>query len=154
MKRFIFAPILMLILLISAPEAIAAQPKSKAKARSGAVKRSSSKSSSTLTWIGDIPAPKYMLKAWENKALNNSFNNLLKALEARGYYESGYDYCKSGVACIRFTGGRLECDVILTIPNPTLRSQYYQAAKKAFRSSQYYSVIIDGDEIMLTRYYN
>lgn len=60
MKRFILAPILMLLLLIAAPDAARAGPKGKSKARSGAVKRSI-QSSSSLTWIGDISAPKYML---------------------------------------------------------------------------------------------
>lgn len=148
MKRLILTSAMMFLLLIAVPDAGAARPQRKGKARTGAVKRNS-RSTPALTWVGDIPSPKYMSYVWERNATTNDFKVLEQALKARGYYYTDEGYCKSGVACIRFGGGRFESDVFVAIPDATLRAQYYQAAKNAFGSNNEYMIEIEDDEVWI-----
>ncbi len=138
---------LLLALVIISPTTGLAKTKHHSKTRTTATKRASS--SLSIKWIGDIPDPKTLLNAWENNAISSDFDKLCKALLKNGYHESEDGYCKPGIACLSFTGGRMEFDVIVTIPDSALRQQYFEVAKKAFKGKKNIMIDLNGDEIFI-----
>lgn len=155
MKRIFSLMVIMLSLVIAAP-VYGAQKKHSSKHRSNSTRSHSSKSTSSteITWIGDIPSPKCLLR----QSLiggDTQQERLIQALKDNGYlktyeqYEPYYtlEYSNPEGITIKFMENSRACGVGVTIPNSLMRRQYLDAVRKAYGSNRKYYINTNGDEV-------
>lgn len=136
--RKIIVILSVVLAIFATAESYGAKPAKRGKARSTAV-------TSSQRWIGDVPSPEQLCRAYLNTSSRASNAKLFQELKSRGYsrvesYYSYPDWRKNGVAEISFMGGSGQDAVTIKIYDVSIRNKFLTAARAYCKTKPAYSV--------------
>lgn len=137
--RKIIVILSVVLAIFATAESYGAKPAKRGKARSTAV-------TSSQRWIGDVPSPEQLCRAYLNTSSSLASNaKLFQELKSRGYsrIESCYiypDWRKNGVAEISMMAGSAQVAVTVKIYDVSIRNKFLTAARAYCKTKPAYSV--------------